>query len=486
MPASGLTDRRAGGARVRDDLTRIEPSDPAEVASVGRRVLTAIDVPTPRGIAAAVNRLIRSGRLVTGDRLPTVRDLARDLGVSPATVSEAWQALSAVGAIESRGRAGTFVRSTAEPSRPIRYLGVGLAPAASGLDLSTSMPDPALLPALRPALEAVTDPDLVWTTSYLDDPVLPRLAELLAAEWPFAAQRIVTVDGALDGLARVIDQIVRLGDRVAVESPGFPALIDLLENRGAEVVPVALDGEGMRPEALMAALEREPVAIFLQPRAQNPTGASMTPARIAALGEILQPTRAWVVEADHSGQIAQAGDLSLGSLLPDRTVRVRSYSKSHSPDLRTAAVGGAAEVIDPLMARRMLGPGWTSRILQGVLVHLLTDPEAIAAVATARTTYARRVGAFREALSAHGVASRPADGINVWVDVADERSALLMLAAAGIRVAPGSPFCVGAQDSAHVRITAGLLPDDLDVIERVAAEVAAACAARPSARGGIS
>ena len=68
----------------------------------------------------------------------------------------------------------------------------------------------------------------------------------------------------------------------------------------------------------------------------------MTPARIAALGEILQPTRAWVVEADHSGQIAQAGDLSLGSLLPDRTVRVRSYSKSHSPDLRTAAVGGAA------------------------------------------------------------------------------------------------------------------------------------------------
>ena len=88
-------------------------------ASIEDRVLAAIDEPTPRGIAAAVNRLIRGGRLVTGDRLPTVRDLARSLGVSPATVSEAWQALSAVGAIESRGRAGTFVRSTEEPSRPV-------------------------------------------------------------------------------------------------------------------------------------------------------------------------------------------------------------------------------------------------------------------------------------------------------------------------------------------------------------------------------
>ena len=455
-------------------------------ASIEDRVLAAIDEPTPRGIAAAVNRLIRGGRLVTGDRLPTVRDLARSLGVSPATVSEAWQALSAVGAIESRGRAGTFVRSTEEPSRPVRYLGVGLAPAAAGLDLSTSMPDPALLPALRPALEAVTDPDLVWTTSYLDDPVLPRLAELLAADWPFPAQRIVTVDGALDGLARVIDQVVRLGDRVLVENPGFPALIDLLEARGAELIPVSLDDAGVTPESLAAGLTRDPVAVFLQPRAQNPTGASMTSDRIEALGEVLAGHRTWVIEADHTGQIASAPDLSIGSRLPDRTVRIRSYSKSHSPDLRTAAVGGAAEVIDPLMSRRMLGPGWTSRILQGVLVHLLTDGQAIATVAQARATYARRSAAFRSALAAQGVESSAGDGINVWVEVADERSALLMLAAAGIRVAPGSPFCVGSAETAHIRITAGLLPQDDATLTRVAVEIAAAARARPSARGGTS
>ena len=103
---------------------------------------------SPKGIAAAVHRLIRAGTLETGDRLPTVRALAKELGISPATVSEAWQALAAVGAIQARGRAGTFVRTTVEPTRPARYLGIGGAPLAEGINLSTGTPDPLLLPPL--------------------------------------------------------------------------------------------------------------------------------------------------------------------------------------------------------------------------------------------------------------------------------------------------------------------------------------------------
>ena len=68
-----------------------------------------VDDRSPRGIAATVARLVRGGDLRPGDRLPTVRHLAADLGVSPATVSGAWQALSAVGIVISRGRAGTVV-----------------------------------------------------------------------------------------------------------------------------------------------------------------------------------------------------------------------------------------------------------------------------------------------------------------------------------------------------------------------------------------
>ncbi|MSW81549.1 MAG: aminotransferase class I/II-fold pyridoxal phosphate-dependent enzyme [Actinobacteria bacterium] len=457
-------------------------TDPAVTALV----CAAISDPSPKGIAAALNRLIRAGRLTTGERLPTVRDLAVRLGVSPATVSEAWQALSAVGAIESRGRAGTFIQETSEPSRPVRYLSVGLAPSASGIDLSTSMPDPLLLPSLRTALEAVTGNSLAWTTSYLEDPVLPALEALLRSSWPYDPARLVTVDGALDGLARVIEQVVGLGDRVAMENPGFPALIDLLESRGAEIIPMAMDDSGVLPQELARALEQDPVAVFMHPRAQNPTGAAFTPARLGELVKVLRPFRAIVIETDHSGAIAESEDLSVGSFLVDRTVRIRSYSKSHGPDLRIAALSGPAHIVDPLMARRMLGPGWTSRILQSVLVQLLVDPHSQASVAHAAGVYSRRTFALKAALEEKGVRASPGDGLNIWVEVNDERSALLTLAAAGIRVAPGSPFMVEPLPAQFLRITSGLLPDEPEELAEIAGHVVVAARVLPSARGGIS
>jgi len=449
-------------------------------------VLAAITDGSPKGIAAAVNRLIRADRLVVGDRLPTVRDLAAQLGVSPATVSEAWQALSAVGAIESRGRAGTYVRSSAEPSRPIRYLSIGLVADGSGVDLSTSMPDAALLPPLDKAFQSLHSESLRWTTSYLDDPVLPELGDRLRSSWPYASERIVTVDGALDGLSRVIDEVVGLGDRVAVEDPGFPALLDLLEARGAELIPVELDDQGMVPESLESALTGDPVAVFMHSRAQNPTGASLTHERGQHLTHILATSECVVVEADHSGLIARAEDLSLGSHMPDRVVHIRSYSKSHGPDLRIAGLSGPPHIVDPLMARRMLGPGWTSRILQSLLVALLDDPDSNEAVSRARNEYSRRTQRLTERLEAKGVHVHPGDGVNLWVGVRDERATLLMLAAEGIRVAPGSPFSIRPTLQGHIRVTVAQLPGNDSDQAAIADRIAAAATAESSPRGGVS
>lgn len=433
-------------------------------------VVASVSDRTPKGIAAAVNRLIRDERLRPGDRLPTVREVAADLGVSPATVSEAWQALSGVGAIVSRGRAGSFVRAAVIPSRPVRYLGVGGAPVATGLDLSTGTPDPSLLPPLTAAMIRVGDRS--HTSSYLEDPVLPELREHLISTWPFAPQRVTIVDGALDALARVVEEVVRLGDRVVMEDPGFPALIDLLERAGADIVPVPMDGQGIDVDRLRMAMGLNPVAVFLQPRAQNPTGTSMTRLRASEVAAVVDGTRAWIVEDDHSGDIALAEDVSVGAFLPTRTVHIRSYSKSHGPDLRMAAVGGTADVLDPVGARRMLGAGWTSRILQGVVLDLLTDPEAVHAVARARDTYAARGARLRERLRDHGIAVSPGDGINIWVQVPDERATLVALAARGIRVAPGGPFQIAPGQGPAIRVTCGALPDDDHVIDEVAAAIA--------------
>ncbi|MBO3084488.1 aminotransferase-like domain-containing protein [Cellulomonas fengjieae] len=398
-----------------------------------------VDDRSPRGIAATVARLVRGGDLRPGDRLPTVRALAADLGVSPATVSGAWQALSTVGIVISRGRAGTVVLPPPASWLPPRYRDLaGGAPVR--LDLSTGTPDPELLPPIGPALSRVAlQRPAADTGAYVASPVVPALELLLRESWPFPPQRITVVDGALDAISRILERVAGFGSRVAVEDPGFPPLFDLLDQLGLERVPVTLDRHGMRADELDRALEGSGVVV-LQPRAHNPTGVSMTSTRARELAAVVRRHDALVVEDDHSGEIASARDVSLGSLLPDRVVHVRSYSKSHGPDLRIAAVGGPASVLDGLVARRMLGPGWTSRLLQHVLVDLLTDGSAIEAVAHARRVYFARRRSLRDALAGHGITLDPGDGINLWLPVHDERTALLRLEAAGIRVAPGTPF----------------------------------------------
>jgi DNA-binding transcriptional MocR family regulator len=429
---------------------------------------------SPAGIAGAFSRAIRSGDLVPGDRLPTVRDVAGELGVSPATVSGAWQALRRTGLVDARGRSGTFVRETPTPWLSPRVRGlVGAGPEGLRLDLSRGTPDPALLPSLGPALGRVSAN--AATLAYQDAPVLPALREVLTAAWPYAADTITVVDGATDGVARVLEQVVSYGDRVVLESPGYPPFYDLVEALGAEAVPVALDGEGLRVEALRRALATKPVAVVLQPRAHNPTGVSTTAARAERLARLLRgPHAPWVIEDDHSGAISTAPAVTLGTWLPERVVHVRSYSKSHGPDLRIAALSGPTGLIDRLVARRMLGPAWTSRMVQSILLDLLTSSQSMDEVAEARRQYYGRQATMLARMAEHGLDVATPDGINLWLPVRDEQAAALHLAAAGIRVASGSPFLAAGQPGAFVRVTTGLVsPDDAD-------EVAAALAAAVS------
>ena len=415
-----------------------------------------------RGIAAAVGRLVSTGELPPGTRLPTVRDFARELGVSPTTVSEAWRSLTRAGAIRTRGRSGTFVTDP-DAARPgWRYSQLGAPAAGVDRDLSTGVPDHGLLPDLTDALRLAGDGRL--TTSYLDAPVLPRLEEVLRSRWPFPPSRITVVDGALDALDRIIGATVRFGDHVVVENPAFPPLLDLLQAVGATVCGVPVDEHGMRPDRLRDVLAEVPaVAVFLQPRAHNPTGASLSSARAEELAAVLRGfPDVLVVEDDHAGDIASADPISLGTHLPERTVHVASFSKSHGPDLRLAAIGGPAEVVRAVADRRLLGPGWSSRLLQAVLAGLLTDPSVAAQVSRARQAYGERRRGLLAALHHRGVEASAADGINLWMAVDDQQIAMVALAARGIAVAPGAPFCVTPLPGDHVRVTAGLVAGGFD------------------------
>ncbi|WP_345498046.1 aminotransferase-like domain-containing protein [Nocardia callitridis] len=432
-----------------------------------------IDDPSAAGIAGAIARLITNGELRAGDRLPTVRELSTQLGVSPATVSHGWRALARAGLVVSRGRSGTFVADGNSHTAPSRADGMTRGATTAQLDLSLGTPDPDLLPEIGSILTRLALN--TETTDYHQAPVVPELGRFLQAEWPTKSGALTVVDGAMDAVARSLHAVVRFGDRVIVENPTFPHFLDYLESIGAQPVPVRMDAEGVLPDEFARALSTGPTAAVIQPRAQNPTGASISAQRAEELAAVLRRSehRCVVIEDDHSGPVVPAEDVSLGRWLPDLVLHVRSYSKSHGPDLRIAALSGPETIIDRIVATRMLGPGWTPRILQRALFEMLRDQTVIHTVEYARTQYQRRRRALTEALRGHGVHVADGQGLNVWVPVTDERTALIHLAANGIRVAPGGPFYPADRGNPHaVRVTTAPLRDNPGEVAHILAVAA--------------
>lgn len=429
---------------------------------------TRLDEPTAKGLALAVSRAVRDGELTAGQRLPPIRELAHELALSPTTVSAAWTLLSRAGTIRTAGRNGTLIADAAG-HRDGRYRQALQHTTEFEFDLSTGVPDAALLPALTPALRNLSTAGT--PQSYLDDPVLPELREVILADWPYEAGRLAVVDGALDALELVIRTHLRFGDRVIVEHPTFPPMLDLLEAAGVDAQGVSLDEEGLVPRELREALATPARALFFQPRAHNPTGTTTTRRRLKELADVLRGHDILIVEDDSANGISNSPDLSIGTFAAAMTVHIRSYSKSHGPDLRLAAVTGPDDVIGALGQLRQLGQGWSSRLLQRVLLNLLLDPDAVTTVDAARVEYARRRSAFCQVLADVGIQTRGSDGLNVWVPVIDEAVALMRLASFGIGVTPGKPFTVLPEKSGHIRVTTGLLDRDL---ARVAAHVAEA------------
>jgi DNA-binding transcriptional MocR family regulator len=201
-------------------------------------------------------------------------------------------------------------------------------------------------------------------------------------------------------------------------------------------------------------------------------GVSMTQPRMNALTKVLRRSDALIVEDDSGSAISTSPDLSFGSVLTQRTVHIRSYSKSHGPDLRLAAMSGPEDLIAGVQHLRQLGQGWSSRLLQRVLLNLLSDPNASQEIAHARDEYARRRAHFAHVLAEEGVLTNGTDGLNLWVPVHDETAAIMRLAVSGVAVAPGRPFQLGDSRTPHIRVTVGLIGTNAEPLAALVASAA--------------
>jgi DNA-binding transcriptional MocR family regulator len=254
-------------------------------------------------------------------------------------------------------------------------------------------------------------------------------------------EHVTFAHGALDLIGRLLSVELRPGDAIAMEDPGYHHLLDLVTALGLHIVPVAVDDEGLRPEALRAALGAGARALVCSPRAQNPYGGCFSEARRDALVGVLRDgPDLLVVENDHASVVADAPLWSLASGGLPRWVHVRTVSKFLGTDLRWAAAACDATTLARHDGRLLLTSGWVSHLLQETVYGLLTDDGTRALVQRARQTYALRRSALLRELATHGIAGHGASGMNLWVPVRDESSVVNGLRSHGWWVAAGARF----------------------------------------------
>jgi DNA-binding transcriptional MocR family regulator len=404
-----------------------------------------------QAIALDFERRIRAGDLRAGERLATVRALAAELGVDPGTAAAAYRLLRERGFVVTDGRRGTRVAAQLEP-RPARATRV----PPGVLDLASSFVDPTLAPDVSRALErvAASGPDVAH---YEENAKLEVLVGHARDEFGRAgvdATALSFVGGTLDGVERVLQAHLRPGDRVGVEDPAFPRLLDLLRALNLRAIAIGVDDAGLDPGELDRALASGLDALIVTPQGQNPFGASLTEERAATLRRLVEAHELLLVEDAHGWELDQrpptlvAGD--------GHWAVIRSVSRLLGADLRVAFVAGDGQTMARVEARQAVTTSWVSRLLQEVVAEMLASADVRRQLRRGSAeTNARRL-ALLTALERHGIPAHGRSGLHAWIPVREEAFAVRHLLDAGYAVLPGERFRLRTPPA--VRVTTALLP----------------------------
>lgn len=421
-------------------------------------------------IAESLRAGIERGGLRPGDPLPPVRALADELGVNRNTVVAAYRQLTQAGVIVTRGRGGTSVADLSPVAQE------GFAADSVLRDVGTGNPDPELIPDVSVALAAMAGRPVLYGEPVIDPALEGWARAWMRADLPFDADpRLTITSGAADAVERLLAQALTRDDAVALEDPCFLTSIHTVRIGGYRPVPVPVDDEGMTVEGLCAALEQGVRAVVHTPRAQNPTGASLSARRAADLRAVLRRhPYVLVIEDDHFSLLSRRPFHSLIAADHRRWALVRSVSKFLGPDMCLAVTASDPETAERLAMRLTPGTTWVSHLLQRLTHALVTDAATMAAIERAAAHYASRNAAFVQRLAAEGVPADAGDGLNLWIPLpVPARAVSEQLMRRGWLARAGDDFALDENGPSHrLRLTVHDL-DDADAA-RLAADVAAA------------
>ncbi len=371
-------------------------------------------------LVRALREGVRRGDLGAGSRLPTVRDLAWKLGVTPGTVARAYQIATQEGLLEAAVGRGTFVSTQSRrlgPTEPLYRAPLTDPDDHDGIvDLrSPQLPDVGQSAALA---RAMAEAAASLGAQYLEYPGLrrDRYCREAALEW-FAhcsmqgridADDLVLTHGGQNGINIVLQCCLR-GERPVVlcEELAYPGFRHAVRLARAEVVPVALDDEGMVPEALDAACRRHGgQVVCVTPDAQNPTAVRMGSARRAAIAAVARRHDLQIIEDDCYTAPVSGLD-ALRVIAPERTWHVTSLSKTISAGMRfgiVVAPEGMGEAGRLTAQHSFFG---LPRPVTDIVTRLFSSGEAMALRQGAQEVMSRRLQMVVQAMGAQDIVWQP-------------------------------------------------------------------------------
>lgn len=307
-------------------------------------ILAEQDGPKYLTLSRALRDAIRAGELLQGSQLPTVRDLAWRLSVTPGTVARAYQIATQEGLLEATVGRGTFVAASNPrlgPTQPL-FLERDTKGAAGRVDLrSPQLPLVGQIEAISAAMHKTADAlgaDWVdYTSQAAEAPLRSAVCDWLQSRMLGAVgpDDIMLTNGGQNGISLILDCCLR-GDRpvVVTDDLAYPGFRYAARLARAEVVGIDMDAEGMRPDALEAACRKHgPQVLFLTPEAHNPTTARMGAVRRAEIVSIARKHNLQIIE-DECYTVAVSDLPALRSMAPERCWYLGSLSKSVSAALR--------------------------------------------------------------------------------------------------------------------------------------------------------
>jgi len=370
-------------------------------ASAPLELLLSVSREGPGTLGAQIEdqlrRAIRGGELHGGMRMPSTRDLSRQLGVSRRIAVDAYAQLAAEGYLVLRQGAQPRVAEAAAIdgiAAPVPLL----SEPAMRYDFRPSRPDVTSFPrrawarCLRDAVATIPDADLIYGDPCGVESLRTSLADYLGRVRGVVAEpaRVVVTSGYIQGLGIVCRALAASGvRRIAIEDPSAPEQGPIAARAGLEPVPVPVDGSGLVVGALPGL---DVGAVVLTPAHQHPTGVVLTAERRGELVEWLRETGAVAIEDDYDAEYRydRAAVGALQGLEPDRVVYCGSASKTLAPALRLGWMAVPAALLDPVRYEKSISDQTTARIEQHALADFIGRGELDRHLRRMRLSYRAR------------------------------------------------------------------------------------------------